>query len=126
MTATDLRPPPPAEPSGPTEPPHPGFGRPPAEPVPATASALFYAEGALVLLSLVSVLGLARLVDDSAFLGAVLSCTLGAHLLAAVGRRRRWPPWAVGVTGALGVIVVLGLVHVPATTAWGLPTLDTL
>jgi transglutaminase-like putative cysteine protease len=97
-----------------------------AETSSGSATALLYTEAALVLLSLAAVLGLSRLVDDGGFLVPVLACTLGAHLLAAVGRRRRWPTWIVALTGVVGLFVVLGISHVPETTIWGLPTTATL
>jgi transglutaminase-like putative cysteine protease len=92
----------------------------------ATPTTLLVAEAALVLLTLTSVLGLARLVDDGAFLSPVLACALGGHAYAAFGRRLRWPAWVVGLTGVVGLIVVLGVVHVPETTTWGIPSTHTL
>jgi transglutaminase-like putative cysteine protease len=126
-TATPTRPAGP-RPAGPAAPvpggPAPTGGQP--APPDGGAGPLLWAEGALALLTLSAVLGLGRLVDSRAWLGTVLLCTLLAHGLAAVARRRRWPAPVVGLTALVGLVVALGILHAPGTTFGGVPTLGTL
>lgn len=113
--------------SAPTQASHPPAAEPPTAKTQVTGGGpLIWAELALATLTLSAVLGLARLVDDGGFLPPVLICTVGAHALAALARRKRWPTWLLAIAGPTGLIVVLGLTHASETTLYGLPTGDTL
>jgi transglutaminase-like putative cysteine protease len=109
----------------------PSTGGPSRRPTPPTASAgqlplLAIAEVALTALTVAAVLGLGRLFEDGSFLLPVLTVTCGAHALAAWCRRARLGGGATALVATGGLVAVVSLLLLPATTAYGFPTPATL
>jgi transglutaminase-like putative cysteine protease len=88
--------------------------------VSATRSTL-YAAGALAAVTVAAALGLGRVFDDGAFALPVIGAALLPHLVGAVARWRRWPPLAVGLLTAGGLVLYAALVIAPESTTYGIP-----
>ena len=81
-----------------------------------------WAEVPLVLVSVATVFGFARVYEGWSFLVPLLGFALGAHAIAVVTRRRSAPGWLVVALALGGAAVAVAWILFPATTSWGLPT----
>ncbi|HEV2768279.1 MAG TPA: DUF3488 and transglutaminase-like domain-containing protein [Acidimicrobiales bacterium] len=96
-----------------------------ARPAPPS-SVLALAELALVALTVASVVGLVRVFDDASFLLAVLPFAVAGHLAAASCRRASLPSWFAAAIAAGGLVVGVSVLLLPGTTAYGIPTGESL
>ncbi len=119
MTATIERPSPPPAPA-----PAASAAAPPGPPRPATPSTAA-AELALGALGMVTAVGLCRVFLGWDFLLPCLLATASAHLLAALGRRRRWPFVVTAIAQLAALIELVAVLQYRDTTAFGLPTATT-
>ena len=111
----------------PAAPPAPGDRRrPPPPSSPGAVPLLAIAEVALTAVTVAAVLGLARLFQDGSFLLPVLTVTGAAHALAVWCRRARLGTGATVAAAAGGLVAIVSLLLLPATTAYGIPTPATL
>jgi transglutaminase-like putative cysteine protease len=80
------------------------------------------AEAALILVSVVTVVSLGRLFNNTTWLGPLLTLVLVAHAMAIILRRTRLGPVPVVLIAVAGGVVVIGLLRYSGTTFLGLPT----
>ena len=92
----------------------------------APVSPLVIAELALAGMTMTAVAGLWRLFADGSFLVPVAFFALLAHGLAALCRRRGLGGGTTAVVATAGILLTASWFLLPETTAYGIPTLDTL
>ncbi|HVM51922.1 MAG TPA: DUF3488 and transglutaminase-like domain-containing protein [Acidimicrobiales bacterium] len=84
------------------------------------------AEVSLTALTCAAGFGLVRLFEDASIVPKVLASAVAAHTVAALCRRRGLGSGASALVATVGLVVVVPWIVLPGTTAFGLPTADTL
>lgn len=87
-----------------------------------TVTLTILSEVALLLVHLSVVVGFSRLYEDRSFVGVLTAYVMGAHLLAAVARRRNMHSAIVALVAVIGAAVVTTWSLFPSSTWFGLPT----
>jgi hypothetical protein len=88
-------------------------------------SLLPLAEATLVAVTIATIAGMWRLFDGGSFFWPLVAQAMGAHLLAAVCRRRGIPTAASAALTAVVAVLALTWAHLGSTTTLGLPTGET-